>query len=393
VTPVPFIGQRQRPIWTPPGLWFPRRRPIVVWPPVFAKPTNLRLESQSETTARLIWDDNSSNETGFEIERALGQGAFANITTTAANETTFSDSGLVAGTQYRYRVRAVRVGSTPTLSTDNVAFWKLEETSGTRVDEVGSNDLADNNTVTGATGIVGQAAQFVRANSEQLTIDDNSDLSAGDVDFTISCWAFLDTNANNMQILSKWQSTADQREYNINYNTGTDRIRTTMTPDGTAGAAVVVSGDNFGAPPTSTWIFIVVWHDATANTINIQINNGTVNSTAHTTGVFDSTARFSIGALDTDGAHWDGRVDAVGFWRRVLLSAEKTELYDLGSGLEHPYNVTSTTTDYTNIATLVTHTIFPSTHAFTRELALPRFDDPRQSPLDLTDPSRARPGR
>ena len=51
--------------------------------------------------------------------------------------------------------------------TDNlIAFWQLEEASGVRYDSEGSNNLTDNNTVTSATGVVGDAAQFTRSNSE-----------------------------------------------------------------------------------------------------------------------------------------------------------------------------------------------------------------------------------
>ena len=60
----------------------------------------------------LAWQDNSSDETGFEIERCAGSGCtnFALVETTAANATSWYDStGLSANTLYRYRVRAIGV--------------------------------------------------------------------------------------------------------------------------------------------------------------------------------------------------------------------------------------------------------------------------------------------
>jgi hypothetical protein len=55
----------------------------------------------------LTWDDNSSDETGFKIERALnGSTSFTQVATVAPNVTSYVDSGLSAGTQYSYRVRA-----------------------------------------------------------------------------------------------------------------------------------------------------------------------------------------------------------------------------------------------------------------------------------------------
>ncbi len=50
-----------------------------------------------------------------------------------------------------------------------VAHWPLDETSGTRADSVGSNDLTDNNTVLSATGMFGNAADFEATSNEWLS--------------------------------------------------------------------------------------------------------------------------------------------------------------------------------------------------------------------------------
>lgn len=56
----------------------------------------------------LTWADLSSNETGFSIQRArnIGFTSNANTVTVAANETTLTQTGLLAGTNYYYRIRA-----------------------------------------------------------------------------------------------------------------------------------------------------------------------------------------------------------------------------------------------------------------------------------------------
>lgn len=54
----------------------------------------------------LQWADNSNNETGFRVERAINGGAFAEIAVTAANVRTFTDPGLNKRNSYSYRVRA-----------------------------------------------------------------------------------------------------------------------------------------------------------------------------------------------------------------------------------------------------------------------------------------------
>ena len=66
------------------------------------------------------WRDNTSNETGFEIQRHEEQGDFATVHTTAANETAWMDMNAPHGHKHTYRVRAV----TPTGDTD----WSSEVT-------------------------------------------------------------------------------------------------------------------------------------------------------------------------------------------------------------------------------------------------------------------------
>lgn len=73
----------------------------------------------------LTWVDNSTNETGFEVEVSLDGTAFTRLNYVDANVATFQHSGLAWGKQYWYRVRAynsagfstysnVATGTTPT---------------------------------------------------------------------------------------------------------------------------------------------------------------------------------------------------------------------------------------------------------------------------------------
>ncbi len=73
-----------------------------------AAPTVLAATAASSSAINLSWTDNSTNETGFAIERKTGAtGTYAQIATVAANVRTYSNAGLAANTNYYYRVRAV----------------------------------------------------------------------------------------------------------------------------------------------------------------------------------------------------------------------------------------------------------------------------------------------
>ncbi len=76
-----------------------------------AAPSSLAASAVGETQIDMTWSDNSSTETGFEIDRKVGTGAWVtNFATAGVNATSFSDTGLTASTLYTYRVRSTNGG-------------------------------------------------------------------------------------------------------------------------------------------------------------------------------------------------------------------------------------------------------------------------------------------
>lgn len=210
-----------------------------------------------------------------------------------------------------------------------VAAWTLDEASGTRADSVGSNDLADNNTVGSASGKFGNAGDFEASASEYLSIADNTDLSMGDVDFTIRAWAQLESD-NHGCVVGKIGG-GGNRAYQIQYIAGVG-FRFAVTSDGAT--YNIVTASNFGLASTGVWYLIHVWHDSTANEIGISINAGTANTLSHSGGVFDGNADFRIGSQVEDSLHWDGLIDDVVILKGYVLDAtERTEDYNSGTGV------------------------------------------------------------
>jgi hypothetical protein len=82
-------------------------------------PTNLRATAVNDARVDLVWNDPSSRETGFEVERSVNGGAYSLLTSPAANAVSATDSGVVAETTYSYRIRSV--GSGGSSSWSNVA--------------------------------------------------------------------------------------------------------------------------------------------------------------------------------------------------------------------------------------------------------------------------------
>jgi hypothetical protein len=72
-----------------------------------AAPSALGVTAQSSSLVTLQWVDNSSNESGFRIERSTGcTETFVQVATVGSNVYTFGDPGLSENTCYSYRARA-----------------------------------------------------------------------------------------------------------------------------------------------------------------------------------------------------------------------------------------------------------------------------------------------
>ncbi len=70
-------------------------------------PTGLTATVMSATSINLAWQDNSTNESEFLIERKTGvAGGYTQIATVGANVTAYTDAGLSENTSYFYRIRA-----------------------------------------------------------------------------------------------------------------------------------------------------------------------------------------------------------------------------------------------------------------------------------------------
>ena len=77
---------------------------------VVSPPANLAASAFAFNQINLTWQDNSSNETGFEVFRSTTgpSGEFALLTTTGSRATSYGDFGVAGSTQYCYKLRTFR---------------------------------------------------------------------------------------------------------------------------------------------------------------------------------------------------------------------------------------------------------------------------------------------
>jgi hypothetical protein len=223
-----------------------------------------------------------------------------------------------------------------------VSYWKLEETSGTRFDSVtaSANHMTDNNGVGFAAGRVGNAASFGGPASQRyLSHADNPSLSLGNIDFTFSAWIKPNGNpgTNGWGIVGSW-TVGGQESAFLWLQSNRSPALVLMNSAG----SYTILNTTFNTAAVGVWSFLVAWHDSVADKVWINIDASPNNPNywaAWSTGVRDSTGPFMIGRYDTalTDTYFDGAIDEVGFWKRVLTDAERAALYNGGNGVTYPF--------------------------------------------------------
>lgn len=229
------------------------------------------------------------------------------------------------------------------LADNLVSYWKLNEAAGsTRLDSIGTdNDLSEvgGNVSQGSPLVTGSdpnSADF-GGSSNYLRDASPSGLPSGSGSFTIACWARLEGNSGDFQgLVCKFTPTGNQRQFALVYHGGaSNTYRFGVSSNGSDDFSV---NDDDSSVLNETH-FIIAFYDGDADTVNIQTNNGTISSVAGPTTIHNGTAGLDIGTIDVvTNEPFEGRIDEVGIWTRLLSTEEKTALYNSGDGGTYPFN-------------------------------------------------------
>lgn len=230
----------------------------------------------------------------------------------------------------RAQFRVVPTGSVVS-TTDLVSFWKLNESSGTRFDAFGSNDLTDNNTVGQGTGnVYANAADFEHSNNEYLSSAHNSSLSPTG-DMTVCCWVKFESFASIYDIamlVTKddyrgYPTSSPDREYIllvVNSKLQFQRQYGTGELDH-------VTAENSSTLTTGVWYFLCGYHDTTAQEIGVSIDGGTAATASFTNTPQTGSGNFGIGDRFVSGGpeatySLDGVLGPAMLFNRRLSNAE-----------------------------------------------------------------------
>jgi hypothetical protein len=146
------------------------RPSVTTTPTVPTAPTSLAASTQSSSTIVLTWADKSNNETGFKVQRSQDGVNWSEIASLGGNVTSFTNTGLNAGTKYSYRVYAY-------YSVGNSAFSNTASatTTANSVDTtpptVKITSPSNGITVSNPTKITGSGSDNVKLKELKLAID------------------------------------------------------------------------------------------------------------------------------------------------------------------------------------------------------------------------------
>ncbi|MDH3298543.1 MAG: S8 family serine peptidase, partial [Gemmatimonadota bacterium] len=300
----------------------------------------------------LGWTDTSIDEDGFRIDRRLGQaGAWVEIATTPANQTSFGDAGLDPSTEYCYQVRSFNgngnSGATPAACATTDAIGPLPPP--VTVTETGlrlrliANDLSAGDVTTwtnrGSEADAGQADAARRPTYDAPSTDFGGNASVAfntgsDNDEALEVAGVASHGAGTLIAVFR-QDDASGHNYGLFGAWGSSSSRAGMVTwaNSTGGAFDYWDSSNGWVNGTTTVsaneTYVGVWRVAGGGQADLQVNGSPAGSAAlgFALPAFD---RYVVGMTEpSTSARFDGRVAEILFYDRVLADCERDDIVAL----------------------------------------------------------------
>ena len=284
-------------------------------------PTSLLATPLAGGQIRLNWGPATDNAAvgSYQVERQ-SPGSTDFVEGATSMTTTYTDIGLVAHTNYNYRVRAVDVsdnlgpysnvaGAETTAGVPGlVAIYSFDEGSGTTVTDGSGN--GNSGTIIEATwtnsGKYGSALVF-DGMSSSVTINEAASLDLT-TRMTLEAWV----NASDVD--GEWRD--------VIYKGPDDYfLEATSQPDIVPGAGATIGGEDvvaFGATalPTNTWVHLAETYDGA--TLRLFVNGVEAGSLAQTGNLQTSAYPLEIGGDSLFGQYFEGMIDEVRIYSVAL---------------------------------------------------------------------------
>jgi hypothetical protein len=216
---------------------------------------------------------------------------------------------------------------------DMIAFWKLDETSGTSYEDSynGNHGQAGVSAPTPAAGIVSGAQDF-NGTSNRITVDDDPSLDfAGDQSLTIELWAkFTNVSGQNKVMIGRDDGGGGHPHWWIGAEQNSGKAMFVLFDTNNNGTYVVGST----SLNDDAWHYIVAIKDESVNQIRLYVDGAIQNSASHDyTAGFAATTTLGIGYMayaGTPNYFYDGLLDEIALYGRALGVVEIQQHYTNG---------------------------------------------------------------
>jgi len=226
--------------------------------------------------------------------------------------------------------------SKQSIASDNlVAWWQLDEASGsTTVEDKSSNSydgsiVGVNSANVGVDGVLNKAIDFYRAEASNRVNISGIDMTGWDK-LSVSVWCYYRGGGTaEHAVVSNWSTGNNKAGFLIRIEpTASDRIEAYIQgePDGTGSQVLGHFSDLL--VPTNAWSHIVITYDSVLG-FNCYLNNTSSSSNPLTAkGVLNSSTSGTMYIGYEWGSDWfDGLIDDVRIYNRVLSADEVGYLY------------------------------------------------------------------
>lgn len=224
-----------------------------------------------------------------------------------------------------------------------IAYWKLEEASGTRYDSHGSYDLNENVGIDDGVGVKGNCAvsNSTYNDGRSLTISPSPYDSVG-ASWSLSFW--MSTNDNNDDTFNMFPNAwGNCVLFEILTIDGNKIVQGRLWKDGEA--AEINTDVSRSEIYSGGFVHVAITHDLPTKTVRVYYDGIEEHVVTYTTSLnpvngtesADANTILSMFAGDTDGTNYagPGKLDEVGIWGRAITAAEVSALYNNGSGITY----------------------------------------------------------